>query len=145
MSKKVVILTFVAGIIITLITIEVLSLNAQELHHSGTIVSNIGVYYDSMCTNETINIYWGILTPSEVKNVDLFIKNNKNTTMTMTMSTDKWNPLNATNYFSLTWNYTSKQITPYSIIPVKLTLNVSENVTGINDFSFNIIITGSWI
>jgi len=56
------------------------------------------------------------------------------------MNTTNWDPTNASDYISLTWDYGGQLVNPDEIIPVVLTLAISGNVTGITGFSFDIIL-----
>jgi hypothetical protein len=59
------------------------------------------------------------------------------------MNTTNWNPSTASNYMTLTWNYSGQSINTGAAVQVKLTLSLSANVTGITNFSFDINIVGS--
>jgi hypothetical protein len=50
------------------------------------------------------------------------------------MATADWNPSTASNYLTLTWNYGGDSIGTGEAIQVSLTLSVSSNVVGINNF-----------
>lgn len=59
------------------------------------------------------------------------------------MNTENWNPIEASNYIAISWDYTNQTIEPKQIIPVTFTLTVSETIQGIESFSFDIIITAT--
>ena len=143
MNKKSVLGGIILGAIVTLFIIEYLSLNIQILHNIGIVKSNIGVYWNYAGTNETKEINWGTLTPGSEKTVVVFIENAKNTSMYASLQTSNWNPIQASSYLSLSWN-SSSVISPNAIVPVSFTLQVREDIIGITNFSFDIIITGEW-
>ncbi|MEM3480033.1 MAG: hypothetical protein QW702_00470 [Candidatus Bathyarchaeia archaeon] len=72
------------------------------------------------------------------------MKNTGNVPITLSLSTENWNPSNAGSYMTLTWDYTSEtKIQSNSALKVTLTLTVSSSIQGITNFSFNIVITGT--
>lgn len=112
---------------------------------SGVIASvNLAVYWDNTCTNSVTAIDWGTISPGGSKSVQVYVKNSGNIPITLSLSTESWNPSNAGNYITLTWDYISgTKIQPGSVQKITLTLVVSSNVQGITNFSFNIVIAGT--
>jgi len=86
-SKTMLLCGIIIGALISVAVIEYLSLNIQVLHNVGIIRSNIGVYWDNTCINQTTQIDWGTLSPASEKTKILYLENNKNTTMTITLET----------------------------------------------------------
>ncbi len=116
----------------------------RTLHGNGTIKGvGIGIYWDPQCTNATSSIDWGLLEPGSLTNFTLYLKNEGNSALTLSMASDNWNPTNATNYVTLTWNREGQQISPDEVVGFVITLSVSENVQGISSFSFDTIISGT--
>jgi len=103
----------------------------------------VGVYWDSNCSSRVSSINWGIIEPGEQKNVSIFIRNDGNANITLSLSTEDWNPANAMNYMTLTWNYNGQPLSFNQVIPVTLTLSLSSNATGITSFSFAMIFSGT--
>lgn len=101
---------------------------------------DVGVYWDNNCTNVVSTINWGALTPGSTKNMTIFIKNEGNDIITLFLSTEDWNPQNASRFITLEWDYNGKALNPYETIQVTLNLLVASNTTGIKSFSFDIII-----
>jgi len=103
----------------------------------------VGVYWDSGLTNKVSSIDWGILEPGSNVNKTVYIRNEGNAAATLSMTTSNWNPSNASNYLTLTWNYGGQTLNVNEAIQVKFTLSASSSVTGITNFSFDITITAS--
>jgi len=103
----------------------------------------VGIYWDSACTNAVSSINWGMLNPGSSKNETIYIRNEGNTTVTLTMTTSNWNPSNASDYIALNWNYNGQPIEVGVVIQATLTLSVSSSIDGITSFSFDITITAS--
>jgi len=108
-------------------------------------IKTIGIeaYEDSNCTIKILQIDWGLLSPGESKNFTIYLKNEGNIGVILSLTTDNWNPIEASNYIVLTWNYTNGTIiSPNEVIALILTLTVDSTITDIASFSFDIIITG---
>jgi len=135
-----------AGLILASVeyTLGLLS-SSVRLNSSGVVTSvNLAVYWDSACTNQVTSIDWGMISPGESKSVQVYVKNMGNVPITLSFSTESWNPAGASSYITLTWDYASgTKIQPNNVLKVTLTLTVSSNIQGITNFSFNIVITGT--
>jgi len=103
-------------------------------------IDGVGVYKDQNCNTAIGYLDWGTLEPASAQNITLYIRNEGNHVATLFMATDNWNPTNASNYMSLSWNYDGRMLSPMETTEVTLTLSVSVNVENIVDFSFDVII-----
>jgi len=105
-------------------------------------VKGIGVtaYEDLNCTIQIEYVEWGLLEPNETKTKETYIKSESNTDIMLSLSTENWSPINASDYITLSWNYEGTIITPENPMPIDLYLHVSHNVTGIDEFTFDIVI-----
>jgi len=101
---------------------------------------NVGVYWDGNCNSNVSFIDWGEIEPGLVKNVSLFIRNEGTVAADLFLSTDYWSPSNASEFMTLSWDYSDQILDPFEIVPITLTLQVSPSVSGIKSFSFDIII-----
>lgn len=119
--------------------------SSVRVNSSGVIASvNLAVYWDSACTNPVTSIDWGTISPGGSKSVQIYVKNTGNVPITLSLSTENWNPSNAGSYMTLTWDYTSgTKIQSNSALKVTLTLTVSSSIQGVTNFSFNVVITGT--
>jgi len=110
----------------------------------GTIKAiGVNVYSDSGCTIKMSSIDWGILEPGANKSVTCYIRNEGNSALTLSLSTATWSPSNASQFIALTWDYGGKSVGPSEVLKVTFKLAVSATISGITDFSFDIIITGT--
>jgi hypothetical protein len=112
---------------------------------SGGAVKAIGVmvYSDVNVTNRLTSIDWGVVEPGEDKNVICYIRNEGNFAVTLSLLTENWSPSNASQYITLSWNYDGHSIGLGEIVEVTINLDVSDSVSGITDFSFDLVIVGS--
>ena len=73
----------------------------------------------------------------------MFVKNSGNAPMNLSLTTASWTPAEAESYLFPSWDEEGFSIEADEVVMVTLTLEVSEDVTGITDFSFTFIIEGS--
>jgi hypothetical protein len=110
----------------------------------GTVKAlGVGIYWDSTCSQTVSSIDWGSAEPGAVKNLTVYIRNEGNSPITLSLQTANWNPPNATDYISLSWNYSSQTIGADQVLAVTLSLSISSNIQGITTFSSDIVIVGS--
>jgi len=114
------------------------------LQSVGTVKAlGVGVYWDSGCSQTVSSIDWGLAEPGAVKNVTVYIRNEGNAPITLSLQTTNWNPSNATDYISFSWNYSGQTIDLNHVIGVTLSLSISSNIEGITTFSFDVVVIGS--
>jgi hypothetical protein len=110
---------------------------------TGTVKAvNVGVYWNQNCTETVTTIDWGMLEPGESRNVTIYLKNEGNTPINLSLNTSNWNPAEAENYISLTWTISGENLQPDQALPTTLIITVEQNVTDITTFNFDIIIMG---
>jgi hypothetical protein len=133
----------VIGAMATISVLAAIS-SSRNIQNYGTVKSlNVGVYWDSGYTNTTSTVYWGALPPGTSASVTLYVRNEGNVPVKLSLTTQNWNPLTAANYMALAWNRQGQAVNAGSSVQATLTLSVFSNVTGITNFSFDIIITGA--
>jgi hypothetical protein len=143
LSKGAIIALAIAGILLTLTTAAVISTN-QIIPLNGTITAvNLGVYSDSACTQTTTALNVGNLNPSGTATQTIYIKNTGNVPETLTMTTNNWNPTNATSSLNLTWNQQNTVLNAGQAMQAILTLTAASNTGSLTTFSCNVIITGT--
>jgi hypothetical protein len=130
------------GLVISVLATTLLSAY-QQIPNVGVVKAvRVGVYEDAKCSTNVTSINWGILEPGAVTNFTVYIKNEGNTPLILNMTTDDWEPENASIYITLKWNLEGSRINPSDVIPANLTLSISPNIEGITNFSFEIFIVG---
>jgi hypothetical protein len=116
----------------------------QRVPNSGNVKAvEVGVYWDSACTNNVTSIDWGFLEPGSTVSKTVYVKNNGNTRLMLNMTKDSWSPTSASLYITLSWNREGYVLEPGAYVQTVLTLSVSQSISGVTSFSFNIIITGT--
>jgi hypothetical protein len=115
-----------------------------QMRSTGLIKAlGVGVYWDNGCTNVVSSIDWGLLEPGSVKTVTVYVRNEGNAPIVLSLQTENWNPDGASSYMSLGWNYGGQQIDVNAVLPVTLSLSISPSIQGITSFSFTIIISAT--
>ena len=106
----------------------------------GNVVSvkalGVGVYWDSGCNQTALSIDWGLIDSGAVKNVTVYVRNEGNAPITLSLRTDSWNPANATSYISLSWSYSGQTVSPNQVLVVTLSLSISSSIQEITSSSF---------
>ncbi|MFX0080047.1 MAG: hypothetical protein ACFE8O_12495 [Candidatus Hermodarchaeota archaeon] len=141
-SQTIAILVLVASVLVAS-TLALLTIQ-WSMRGTGSIKGvGLGVYWDPQCTDATSSLEFGQLEPGSSKNFALYIRNEGNTLLTLNIVSENWDPANAADYMTLTWNREGQQIDPDEIMGCTITLSVSPNIQGISSFSLDIIISGT--
>lgn len=142
--KKAIVVALVTALAVLLLAgAFALLTSTKTIHSSGRIKSvNVGVYSDPDCTQTLSAIAYGDLDPTTSNVTTVYIKNNGNQAMNLTMTTSNWSPSNATDYMGLTWDQEYTLLASGANCTASLTLSVTSAPQG-TDFSFDITITGT--
>jgi PKD repeat protein len=100
---------------------------------------DVSVYWDAACTDAVTAIEWSTVEAGASKDKTVYIQNTENTTIYLVLDTENWYPSTASQYITLSWDYGGQAISPGVVVKAILTLTVSPRITGITDFSFDII------
>jgi hypothetical protein len=103
----------------------------------------VGVYKDVSFTIPVTEIDWGMVEPGENKTYSVYIKNESNVPITLTMYTEGWNPSEAASSIMLTWDCDGSRIDVDTSIGATFTLTVGPATSGFRSFSFTAVIVGS--
>jgi len=106
-------------------------------------VIGVDIYKDINFTVAVTQIDWGIVEPGKSKNFSAYIVNRSNVPITLGMTTESWNPVSASDFIILTWTYDGAEIRVNGYILVTFALSVDHAISGIDGFSFTIVIVGS--
>jgi hypothetical protein len=103
----------------------------------------LGVYQDSGCTTVLSSVSWGTLDPGASTSSTIYVRNEGNVAVTLSIQASNWTPSTAQNYFTLTWNRNGYVLQPNAVVQAVLNLAVSSSISGITSFSFDITITAT--
>ena len=118
---------------------------SRQVIANVAMIKTVGVrvYKDSNCTLLLTQIDWGMLEPGTTKNFSAYLRNESNVPISLSMTTQKWNPPEAEQFISVSWNQEGKTLEPNQVVSVTFTLSVSADISGVTSFSFEIVIVGS--
>ena len=132
----------VLGVTAAMVALGALS-SSRSLQSYGTVKTvNVGVYWNSGCTNVTSTVNWGVLSPGTSRNVTLYVRNEGSVAVRLSLTTQNWSPASASSYIGLSWNRETQSVAAGAVVAAALTISVYSNVTGITSFSFDIVIAG---
>lgn len=151
MNKNLLIPVGILGVLSLVVTGIITMTQMTSTYTIGSSASvlappEIGVYWDITTLDDVTHINWGVINISTVevsKTVTVYIKNKGNTDFTGSVSTEDWSPSGANNFITLDWDFGSNPLKVGRIRTTQFTLRVSPDITGITDFNFTIIITGT--
>jgi len=103
----------------------------------------LGVYSNSGCTTALSSVSWGTLDPGATSTATIYLKNEGNVPVTLSISAGNWNPSSASSYLTLTWNRDGYVLAVGASVQAVLSLTVSSSISGITTFSFDITITAT--
>jgi len=140
MTTMAIITVAIVGLLLTLTTIGVLGTPRGTGRVSAI---NVGAYLDSGCTINCTSINWGNINPGSATTKTIYIKNSGDTRVTLSISTNNWNPKWARSLVTLSWNLSNYLLSAGEAVPATLTLAAASNTGSLTNFNFAIIITGT--
>ena len=121
-----------------------LTQHSQSIPTSGMVMGiGVGIYSDSACTQNLTGISWGLVRPGESVNRTVYVKNTGNAPITLSMAASGWNPLAANGQIIVTWDKESSSLAAGQSAAATIILTVSSSISGVTDFSVNVVITGA--
>jgi hypothetical protein len=106
----------------------------------STPSAQLGIYSDSGCTTVLSSVSWGTLDPGSTATSTIYVRNEGNVPVTLSIQAANWNPASAQSYFILTWNRNSYVLAVGASVQAVLSLSVSSSISNITSFSFDISI-----
>lgn len=140
-----VILAVAMTVIVVSVLATTLLMAYRRVPNTGNVEGvGVGVYWDDDCTDNVTSINWGFLELGATSNKTVYIKNEGNLPVVLNMTTDNWNPTSAYENITLSWNREGYVLnTTVPVTQAVLTLSVSPDISGVTNFTFDIIITGT--
>jgi hypothetical protein len=148
MSKRLLSSSMIIAFLVIVTMFAAASINTvnKNLNSSGAIQTSIGinVYSDDTCTSELTNVEWGTISPGSVLTRTIYVKNTgQGVSLELSMSTSNWSPTSANSYITVEWDKEGYVLAPTEYVKATLTIEVSQDITGIEAFSNTISITGT--
>lgn len=137
-------LTVIGAILLLVVLISgasvyAVSVYSQSIHSTGTLRA-YGVQVADLNGNTQTSINWGLLEPGNTYNVTLLLTNTGNGNVTYAIYATNWMPPTASDFMTLSTSYAGVPLQPGVALQVRFMLTVSPVITGITDFSNEIII-----
>jgi hypothetical protein len=110
---------------------------------SSASSSGIGVYSDNACAVPMTTINWGSVSLGGTVTTTVYVKNTGGASLTLSMTTNNWNPTTANGPLTVTWDKQATVLTPGQSTAATITLTASSSITGITSFSVQISISGT--
>jgi hypothetical protein len=148
-KKMMMLLLIVASLVLNLFLLSTISgqfSTRTQMYSHGSIqieTAGLATYRDAGCTTRAYEIPWGTLAPGSSGEYVFYIRNEGTTSLNLFLNTENWSPTNAANYITLSWNYNGQPLAPNQVVQITLTLKVSQSISGIDSFSFDIVLTGT--
>ena len=140
MHNKVPYLLMVLMLMLAVGTFEFLYLrNSVPSVSAVEATGGIGIYWDAGCTKTVSSIDWGVLSPGQTKEVVVYVRNEGNQSVSLTLTPMNYSPANASDFLNFTWTCVEAGVAPGKTFQVTQSLYVSPNTGGISAFSFNIV------
>ena len=137
-------LIIIAFALISGLAVSGLLTASRTLSSSGSIMAiNVEIYWDSAGTQNVTSVDWGIPAPGDKVNHTIYVKNTGNGPMNITLTTTGWTPVGAATYLDVLWDQEGASVAAGNTVQAIITLDVSSGITGISDFSFDIVIEGT--
>ena len=106
-------------------------------------IIEIEIYSDAACTQSINSITWGEIEAGRSVDKEIYVKNNGDQGVYLSLLTQNWTPSAAADDMQLSWDYDDSTINPDEQMKIILTLVVSSNIQGIDTFAFNIVLVGT--
>jgi len=110
-------LGIVVGCLIALYVQGLLTIQRRIPGKGQIVTTNLQIYWDAECTQIGSEIDWGQLRPGDIATKSAFAKNTGDVSINLSLSTENWDPSTASNYISLSWNYTGALVQPNQANP----------------------------
>jgi len=98
----------------------------------GTIKTiDVEIYWDPNGENKRETLSWDEIKTGTV-NTTVYVKSVSNFRVTLNLNITDWNPVEISDYLTISWDYNETLINPGEIIPVTMTLSASSSDAFIN-------------
>jgi len=102
---------------------------------------SIDVFWDSSCRSPVNSIDWGTLSPGDVENVTVYVRNEGESNTVLALNVSGWIPTLASSYLSVDWNYSGTAVPPGQVVPLILMMTVNSSISGITSFGVNVTVS----
>lgn len=141
--RKVPLVMLALAVLVTVVASGLAFLDASVPNVSAvTVVSGLGVYWDRSCSKVVTRLDWGVLSPGDVRDIAVYVRNEGSETFVLVLTPSNWSPQNAASHMSVALHSADTKIDVGQVAAVTLSLSVSPSMTGVTDFSFDVALEG---
>jgi hypothetical protein len=143
-TKRIVFTTMCIILVAILGTAIMNSATSKNVAYANSVRGvGVGIYWDQNCTNRTLSLGWGVIEPGSNSTLMVYVRNEGDSAVSLWLRTFNWTPSVASDYMTLNWTYSGRILSANEVIPIELILNVSPTISGITDFSVDLVITAT--
>jgi hypothetical protein len=143
-NKRIVFTTMCIILVAILGTAIMNSASSKNVAYANSVRGvGVGIYWDQDCTNRTLSLGWGVIEPGSNSTLMVYVRNEGDSAVSLWLRTFNWTPSVASDYMTLNWTYSGRILSANEVIPIELILNVSPTISGITDFSIDLVITAT--
>ncbi|MHA1543108.1 MAG: hypothetical protein ACTSQH_09040 [Candidatus Hodarchaeales archaeon] len=103
----------------------------------------LNLYCDVGCTQTLTQVVWGDIEVGSESQATVYVKNDGQTSATLALSSNSWNPSNLQNYLTLDWDYSGQAIDSGQVLEITLSLMVDSDCPPTAAFDLQIVIIAS--
>ncbi len=100
----------------------------------------INLFSNVDCTQPLTQVVWGDIEAGSGSQSTVYVKNDGQTSATLTLSTNNWNPSTLQNYLTLDWDYSGQTMDPGQVLEITLSLMVDSDCPPTPSFDFQIVL-----
>jgi len=109
---------------------------------TGMVVAvGLKIFQDPELSTPLTEVDWGVMEPGSSETRTAYVQSVANVDVTLNMTTTMWEPPEAATSIRLTWDAEDALLHPGESVPVVFTLYISEDISGIDAFSFDIVLS----
>lgn len=134
--------TIIASIVVVAVVVAtVLIMSSWRIHTHGRIKAlGLEVFADAECTLTVSEIDWGTIPQGGTSSVTLYLRPKGTVPCNFSVATELYDPPEAKEFITLTWNYDNRTVQPNEVVAVTLTCHIDTDTWGIYDFAFNVLL-----
>jgi hypothetical protein len=143
-TERIVFTTMCIILVAILGTVFMNSASSKNVAYANSVRGvGVGIYWDQDCTNRSLSLGWGVIEPGSNSTLLVYVRNEGDSAVSLWLRTFNWTPSVASDYMTLNWTYSGRILSANEVIPIELILNVSPTISGITDFSVDLVITAT--
>ena len=100
---------------------------------------DLEIYNEIDCINRKTELEWGTINVGSSVSTKIYIKNTGSADVRLSFTTENWEPTESYEYMELSWDYDGNPLKPGKVVGILLSLKVNSKISGIKNFSFDIV------